>query len=255
MKEPTLKQDFKRFAEKPVDVLEGALLVSRLIDPATDPAWCHQELARLAARVDSPSAALLLEMLRAEGFAGAEDYYEARNSSLQFVLRERRGIPISLATVVIGVGQQLAMDASGINFPGHFLVTLDRQLIDPYSLALIEDRERQHRLEQSGLSSQAAFRRASARDIVLRMLNNLRGLAIGHDDHALALEYTDYQLLLASDTYALRLIRAELWQGIGAPRMAGIELNHALAVAPDGTTKRQLEARLRHLAGERPTLH
>lgn len=255
MTESPLKHDFQRFAERPTDVLEGALLVSRLIDPATDPVWCRQELARLGACVSAPGAALVLDTLRAEGFAGAADYYEVRNSSLQFVLRERRGIPISLATVIISVGEMLAMDASGINFPGHFLVTLDRQLIDPYLLALIDDDERQLRLAASGLSAQMAFRPANAHDIVLRMLNNLRGLAVAQGNHALALDYTDYQLVLTSDTYALRLIRAELWHGLGAPRMAGVELNHALAVAPDSATKQQLEARLRQLAGERPTLH
>lgn len=254
--EETLKHDFERFAEQPVDVLEGALLVSRLIDPATDPAWCRQELTRLAACVGAPaSASAVVGMLRTEGFTGAEDYYEARNSSLQFVLRERRGIPISLATVVIGVGERLAMEVSGINFPGHFLVTLERQFIDPYTLALVDDNERQQRLAGSGLSAQVAFRPADARDIVLRMLTNLRGLAAAQGNHAAALEYTDYQLLLTSDNYALRLIRAELWHGIGAPRMAGIELGHAIAAAPDRATKQQLEARLRQLAGERPTLH
>ena len=256
MNESTLKHDFKRFADQPADVPEGALLVSRLIDPATDAAWCRRELTRLAERVQSPyTATAVVEMLRAEGFTGAEDFYEVRNSSLQFVLRERRGIPISLATVVIGVGERLAMDARGINFPGHFLVTLEGQLIDPYALTLIDDTERQHRLAATGLSTQTAFRPANARDIVLRMLNNLRGLAVSQRNHTLALEYTDYQLLLTTDTYALRLIRAELWHGVGAPRMAGIELTHALAVAPDSTTKQQLEAWLRQLAGERPTLH
>ncbi len=256
MTDPILENDFKRFAARPTDVVEGALLVSRLIEPATDPAWCREELSRLAAKVKVPaSASAIINLLRAEGFAGAEDYYEARNSSLQFVLQERHGIPISLATVVIGVGAQLGLPVRGINFPGHFLVAIERQLLDPYLLTLIDDAERARRLAASGVSAELAFRPASATDIVLRMLNNLRGLAIAQNNHTLALEYTDHQLLLTTDTFALRLIRAELWYGLGAPRMAGVELNHALAVAPDSATKQQIEARLRQLAGERQTLH
>ncbi len=256
MTNPLLETDFKHFASQPVEVVDGALLVSRLIEPATDPAWCREELFRLAAKVKVPASAnAIIDMLRTEGFAGAEDYHEARNSSLQFVLQERRGIPISLATVVLGVGAQLGLQVSGINFPGHFLVAVERQLLDPYALALIDDAERQRRLAASGVSAELAFRPASATDIVLRMLNNLRGLAVAQNNHALALEYTDYQLLLTTDTFALRLIRAELWYGLGAPRMAGVELKHAMAVAPDSVTKLQLEARLQQLAGERPTLH
>lgn len=256
MNHATLNHDFKRFAEHPTDVIEGALLVARLIDPLLDAVWCRRELGRLAAQVRAPASAYaVVEMLRNEGFGGAEDYYEARNSSLQYVLRERRGIPISLAAVVIGVGEQLAMDAGGINFPGHFLVTLDGLLIDPYTLEILDEDERQRRLEASGLSAQMAFRPATARDIVLRMLNNLRGLAVSHANPALALEYTDYQLLLTHDTYTLHLIRADLWHGIGAPRMAGMELDQAIALAPDPLTRSQLETRLRQMAEERPTLH
>ena len=186
-----------------------------------------------------------------------EIYANPRDRLKQFVLPRLRRLAGQSPSQYfrIGVGERLAMDARGINFPGHFLVTLEGQLIDPYALTLIDDTERQHRLEETGLSTQTAFRPANARDIVLRMLNNLRGLAISQRNHALALEYTDYQLLLTTDTYALRLIRAELWHDVGAPRMAGIELTHALAVAPDSTTKQQLEARLWQLAGERPTLH
>lgn len=186
-----------------------------------------------------------------------EIYANPRDRLKQFVLPRLRRLAGQSPSQYfrIGVGERLAMDARGINFPGHFLVTLEGQLIDPYVLTLIDDTERQHRLAATGLSTQTAFRPANARDIVLRMLNNLRGLAISQRNHALALEYTDYQLLLTTDTYALRLIRAELWHDVGAPRMAGIELTHALAVAPDSTTKQQLEARLRQLAGERPTLH
>jgi len=253
---PTLEGEFKRFAAEAGDVLEGALLVSRLIEPSTDARWCRQELQRLAAAVARPgSPQAVVDMLRAQGFTGAEDYYEARNSALQFVLQARRGIPISLAMVLIGVGEQAGIAARGINFPGHFLVMLEQQLVDPFTLELIDAAERQQRVEASGVPAPLALRPATASDIVLRMLNNLRGLAVAQANHARALEYTDYQLLLTTETYTLRLIRADLWHGLGAPRMAGIELNHALAEAPDGATRQQIEARLRQLAGERPTLH
>lgn len=253
---PSLEADFQRFAADPGDVLAGALLVSRLIDPATDEAWCRCELARLATTVGpraTPEA--VVETLRDAGFNGADDYYELRNSALQYVLNARRGIPISLAVVLMGVGESLGMAARGINFPGHFLVTLERQLIDPFALELLDEDECARRIEATGVPAKHALRPASSCDLVLRMLNNLRGLACAQSNPALALEYTDYQLLLTTETYALRLIRADLWHGLGAPRMAGIELNHALAEAPDQATRRQIELRLQQLADARSTLH
>jgi regulator of sirC expression with transglutaminase-like and TPR domain len=197
----------------------------------------------------------VLEVLRAEGFSGAEDYYEARNSALDFVLRARRGIPISLAVVVMGVGTRLALGANGINFPGHFLVELERQLVDPFTLEALDETHQRIRLEAVGMRAEEAFRPATARDMVLRMLNNLRGLAEARQNHALALEYTDYQLLLGHELYALRLIRAELWLQLGVPGMSRVELEQALTLATDSATRQRLEVRLKSLTSTQPKLH
>ncbi|WP_426572975.1 transglutaminase family protein [Aquihabitans sp. McL0605] len=51
-----------------------------------------------------------------------EHYYDARNSMLPDVLRRRRGIPITLAVVVIDVAERLGVPATGVGMPGHFLV-------------------------------------------------------------------------------------------------------------------------------------
>src|SRR5439155_640014 len=57
-----------------------------------------------------------------EGFAGASEYYDPRNSYLNEVLARRCGIPITLALVYIAVARRAGIDARGISFPGHFLV-------------------------------------------------------------------------------------------------------------------------------------
>jgi hypothetical protein len=50
-----------------------------------------------------------------------EDYYNPLNSNLVYVIEQKRGLPISLASVYILVGHRLGLQIDGCNFPGHFL--------------------------------------------------------------------------------------------------------------------------------------
>ncbi len=62
------------------------------------------------------------------GFTGnSRNYYDPDNSLLDVVLETRRGIPISLAVVVIAVGSRLGVRFHGVGLPGHFLVGIDDQ--------------------------------------------------------------------------------------------------------------------------------
>src|SRR6185295_14182596 len=70
-----------------------------------------------------------------EGFAGASEYYDPRNSYLNEVLARRCGIPITLAIVYMAVARRAGVDARGISFPGHFLVRCagrDERIIDAF---------------------------------------------------------------------------------------------------------------------------
>ncbi|MBI1804326.1 MAG: hypothetical protein HY033_06425 [Ignavibacteriae bacterium] len=53
--------------------------------------------------------------------ANEADYYNPQNTNLAYVIRERSGIPISLASIYILVGHRLGLSIEGCNFPGHFL--------------------------------------------------------------------------------------------------------------------------------------
>lgn len=53
-----------------------------------------------------------------------DDYYNPQNSNLKYVIKHRRGIPISLACVYMLVGYRLGIKIEGCNFPGHFLARI-----------------------------------------------------------------------------------------------------------------------------------
>jgi|LNFM01.1.fsa_nt_gb regulator of sirC expression with transglutaminase-like and TPR domain len=247
---------FEDYARHPRGVVEGALLVSRVVEPATDPDWCRAELALIAQRIGpAASADAVLDTLHALGFAGAEQYYAEENSALDTVLRKRCGIPISLAVVIIGVGEALGIETVGINFPGHFLVSIGGQLADPYALRPIDSAECRARVAASGLSTAQALKVATPPEIVLRMLNNLRGIAHGREDFERALELTDYQLALAPRMLELRIARADLWQAVGAPDRGRPDLETALLLNPSAHLAAQIRERLTQISGGRPTLH
>ena len=252
----TLEEDFRAFAAAPSGVVDGAMLVSRLVHPDTNTAWCRSQLLALSREVgEVANAGSILMALRKAGFQGAEQYYDPDNSALELVLRRKRGIPISLAAVTIGVCEALGVEAQGINFPGHFLVTIDGVLVDPFLLQRVDDQERDERILAAGIPAEQALRAATAADVVLRMLNNLRGLAASRGDHAQALELIDYQLMLANDQFPLLMARAESWFALGVGAQAARELERALAVAPDAAMAERITSRLRELAAQKRTLH
>lgn len=120
------------------------------------------------------------------GFRGNDrDYYNARNSCLNDVLMSRVGIPISLAVIYMEIARRLAKPVHGIALPGHFLVEYnDRKYstyIDVFHFGRLLTVEECLNLARSSTGFDVSgdpsiFRPASKRQIVLRMLNNLRGV-------------------------------------------------------------------------------
>ena len=135
------------------------------------------------------------------GFAGnVNHYHDPRNSYLHEVLRSRRGIPITLAVLYIELAQQIGLQAQGVSFPGHFLIKLrlrqgQRQgevLIDPFtgrslsredlSEMLEPYRERHGLADEEEMPLGLFLQSASTRDVIARMLRNLKEIHRGNED-------------------------------------------------------------------------
>ena len=251
-----LEAEFLAFAKAPRGAVEGGLLVARVLDAACAVEWVEAELQRLADTAGPGADPMdVLETLETAGFRGAEDYYAMANSSLEQVLRTRRGIPISLALVVIGVAERLELSATGINFPRHFLVQVEDRLIDPFACCIVDDAWLTAALNEQQLDRSQALAPASPVDIVLRMLNNLRMIAVQRGEPARALDFTGYQLMLGADPLPLHVARADLWIAAGVPDMACHELDHAIALAPTSDLRARLEVRRRVLASAPSRVH
>jgi regulator of sirC expression with transglutaminase-like and TPR domain len=125
------------------------------------------------------------------GFAcNHNDYYDPDNSHLNVVLKRRRGIPISLAVLYLEMSEQIGLPARGVSFPGHFLLRVSLPdgdvMIDPTSGHSLSESEMVEMLEPyvaraDGLVSsalRALLQPAIGREILARMLNNLKAIYV-----------------------------------------------------------------------------
>lgn len=183
--------------DKSFPLLEAAVSIAQDEDPGLDVQGTLARVDELAERLRRrlPADAPPLQRLRSVtqyffqelGFSGnVNDYYDRRNSLLPTVLESRRGIPISLAVLLIEIARQLGLDALGVSFPGHFLVKVPMPkgdvVIDPFTGQSLgrEDLEerllpyRQRALPQSDWPLSLFLQSAAPRDIVARMLRNLK---------------------------------------------------------------------------------
>src|SRR5262245_21022975 len=126
-----LTEQFRRLAgAAEIDLFEGALLGSRLVDSGEDLDAARHEAAELAsrvrARIDSGEVgheALREVLFSEEGFSGdTESYDQPTNSSVARVLARRKGMPITLSIVAMEVGRLAGMRLTGVGLPGHFVV-------------------------------------------------------------------------------------------------------------------------------------
>lgn len=178
------------------------------------------------------------------GFApDADNFYDPRNSFLNEVLERRRGIPISLSIVYIAVGRRLGLDLKGVSFPGHFLVKCPVDggvvVLDPYhggaSLSL-EDLQQRLREARGGEVSRAIVAEmlvtAAPREVLLRMLRNLKGIYFKQLLWPAALGVLEWIVGVAPSEAEEIRDRGIVYEALECWRAAAADYEHYLALSP-----------------------
>jgi regulator of sirC expression with transglutaminase-like and TPR domain len=218
MSRSTPRDRFAAIADLPesrIDLGEAALVIAAEEQPGLDPHPWLDRLDQLGERLrprlrrvrnDIDRLACLVDFLFGEeGLRGnAEDYYDPRNSYLNEVLDRRLGIPITLAVICMEVGKRADIPLEGVGFPGHFLLRLSDQphvMIDPFeSGRFITQRDCEEllaRLTNGDMRFDTRLlRTAGPRQIIHRMLNNLRGVYLNRGDVQRVFGVLDRMLLL-----------------------------------------------------------
>jgi regulator of sirC expression with transglutaminase-like and TPR domain len=239
-----------RFAElvarAEVPLAEAALALAEEEYPGLPAAAYLARLEELAAMVaarrgERRDAATTLRLLRSVlfqelGFRGnSASFYDPRNSFLNEVLDRRLGIPITLSIVFMEVASRLGLPLQGVPFPGHFLVKYasgGREVfIDAFHGGELLSADECLARFRPGLQGEADLRwlqAASARQILARMLQNLKHIYIEAGDDVRTLWAVDRMLVLAPDDPLQRRDRGLVEARLGATAAALRDLDFYL---------------------------
>lgn len=190
----SLEQEFVNYLENGVETLtdleDGVLLLARFDNPTLRTELYKRKLDRLASEIEtevqfaaSPRdqmKILLKHVFEKQKFTGSTDeFFDPSNSFINKVLDRKKGIPISLALVVLFVANRLNLPFQGVNMPMHFLLKFDMDgekiYIDPFNDgSVISVDQCLFFLKKSGIKPSAShFDAASNVEMLSRTIRNL----------------------------------------------------------------------------------
>jgi regulator of sirC expression with transglutaminase-like and TPR domain len=189
-----------------VELDEAALAIARIYDPEVDTSACLRTLDEWAEAIDArlsrgaggaeyvtQANRFLFETLGLKG--DADDYFHPRNSCLHTAIFGRRALPITLSVLYMEVARRLLRPVFGVALPGHFFARYNDGLISVYIDSFHQGQvltQKQCadmvRVTVQTRSDRGAllFAPATKRQIVVRMLNNLRGAYLRRQEEAKA---------------------------------------------------------------------
>jgi regulator of sirC expression with transglutaminase-like and TPR domain len=248
--------------DEQIDVAEAALWVAAEAQPRIEVDVYRGKLVAVAGRASRRLAAArdtadrvakLARFLHdEEGLRGNEsDYYDPRNSLLSDVLDRGLGIPITLSIVWVDVARRLGLEAAGVGFPGHFLVQVasdggSELLVDPFHGRLVDLRDCETLLARAAGPRARVdigmLRPAAPREILVRLLRNLKHAHAQRDEFEAAVACCDRLLLLLPDEPGELRDRGLLHRGLDEWRSAATDLERYLARVPNATDGAEIRA-------------
>jgi regulator of sirC expression with transglutaminase-like and TPR domain len=252
--------------EADIPLTEAALLVASHRYPDLDVRHYLDVIGELgsalAARVDSDLGpadrvvALNHYLFDELGFKpNAGDYYDPRNSYLNQVVDRRTGIPITLSLVYMAVGTHVGLTFNGVCFPGHFLVKCalpDGMIVlDPFSKGQslgISDLQNRLRETRGGEVSRAIvaslLNAASKREILLRMLRNLKAIYLRCNELDNAIAIMNW-IVVADPGHATEIRdRGLIYQELECFRAAVSDFERYLELDPDSSDSDGIRSRV-----------
>ena len=260
------RQHFARLASAPdhaLDLAEAALWIGAEEDGPVDVEAYLERLDALAAALRprlSPDLsprqrldALLAHVFHELGFHGDESgYHDPRGSYLHQVLDRRCGLPISLTLVLIEVARRVGLRVAGVGFPTHFLAVdldLPQLYIDAFHGGrLLTEYECRVLLRQK-TRGQVEFDREllrpiGGRQLLVRMLTNLKSVHLSRGDLERALAASDRILMLSPATAGEYRDRGLCQLQRRAFRAAIADLNQYLSLVPMADDRQLVAARV-----------
>lgn len=238
-----------------IPLAEAALLIAHHLAADTDVVLylkkietMQSELRRSASAAQSAEDkihALNAYLFDEMEYQGNElDYYNPWNSFLSAVIDSKAGIPITLSILYMELGKAIGLDLRGVNFPGHFLVMVGgehRRVLNAFNNGepVGDDDLRGFLAAAQGSAAGAAadldrlIQPAANRDILARLLRNLKKIYFDEDDLEMAVETINLILLVNPESAEDYRDRGLIYQQLEAFRASLADLTRYLELAPD----------------------
>lgn len=216
--------------QEDIDLTVAALELARDAQPELDFTstlnWIDDRVEELSPQItrsqnERDSLQILAECLAGQhGLQGDESCFQrAEASYLNHVITSGRGLPISLSLVYLAVGERVGLSMFGVSAPYHFLVRCETAsgpiFLDAYfGGRLMSSDDCIEKICQYGeLTPEQASQKlgpASAREIIVRMLNNLKMLFARRKEWEAAWKVQERLTALQPASYHQRRDRALL---------------------------------------------
>jgi regulator of sirC expression with transglutaminase-like and TPR domain len=201
-----------------------------------------------------------------QGFLGNENhYYDPHNSFLSDVLDRRTGIPITLSIVYMEVGRRAGIYAEGVGLPGHFIVrareekSVDAALVDPFYGKMIDRKDCQARLDQVFGGEMELIdehlRATTAKDILVRLLTNLKAIYTRAKLYRQALSAIDRILIMLPDALGEHRDRGAVLAKLGRLPEAIAATQHYVQLAAHASDLEQVKEQLHLMQRKWATLN
>lgn len=248
-----------------IDLGETAIALGLLFLPGVRPDRYRNHLKKLLSHLkeeyqarlrqkDADTLSLRVSLLRkivheAHGYAGDEkNYDDLQNANFIRVIERRRGLPIAIGIIYIVLARGMGWQIDGLNFPGHFLVRLEkdgeRVILDPFR----EGREMNAAELRTLLKSIAGkgaelshnfYAPVENRDMLIRLENNLKKRLIEAEEYAQAIIVVEAMEALAPEEYRTLFDKGVLYAKLGQTGQAAAALERYIEKTPNAKDKQQ----------------
>jgi len=250
--------------DEKINLAEAALVIAATEYAELTPEPWLTILDRLAEHVEADPGssplgnieALNRMMFEQEKFSGNdEEYDDPRNSFLNDVLERKKGIPITLSLVYMEVARRRRLPVVGVGFPGHFLVkclgTAGDILIDPYHRGAILTTADCAELLKTHFGAQSELKTeyllpASNKQILSRMLNNLKGSYFRQANYPKVLTMIELALTINEDPLPDLRDRGMVYFAMARYADAVADLKTYLTRAPSGDSEAKEVLKILH---------
>ena len=174
------------------------------------------------------------------------DFYAPENSYLHQIIENRRGIPISLAVLMMELGQQIGLNIRGVSFPSHFMMRISLQqgeiIMDPLTGDSLSKNQLQEMLDpyldakgyrgELSLPLNIFLRASSPREILSRFMRNLKMIYSEDERWERLLGIQERLVILLPDSTEEIRDRGLIFAQLEYVRPAIADLHHYLSERP-----------------------